>query len=311
MAIREHALLRSAWRGLKAPLRGALGRRPGSGDGPDEPPTAADRASPRAIEVRQLTVAYEGRPAIVDLSGRFAPAALTAVVGPNGAGKTTLLRALAGSLRPRSGSVLGIGEHRHRLAYLPQQAELDRGFPVTVAELVALGGWRGFGAFRRPPPDLAGRVEAALGELGLLHLAARRLDDLSAGQFQRALFARLVLQDARVILLDEPFAAVDERTTEDLLARIRRWPEEGRTAIVVLHDLEQVRRHFPHTLLLARSCIAWGDTAAALSAENLARARQALAPAFPDRIATGKSLPHSLSRADPPVRASPPERDLL
>src|SRR5207253_2326159 len=107
---------------------------------------AAAAARAAAIEVRQLSVGYGGIAAVEDLSGRFAPASLTAVVGPNGAGKSTLLRALAGIVRPQSGSVLGTAGGRHRLAYLPQQAELERGFPITVGELAALGCWRGFGA---------------------------------------------------------------------------------------------------------------------------------------------------------------------
>jgi zinc/manganese transport system ATP-binding protein len=141
---------------------------------------------------------------------------------------------------------------------------------------VALGGWRNFGAFRPPPVALAARVAEAIDAVGLAGLARRQIAALSAGQFQRALFARLLVQDATVILLDEPFAAIDERTTEDLLRLLHRWHGERRTIVAVLHDIEQVRAHFPATLLLARECIGWGDTAAVLTPQNLARARQAL-----------------------------------
>jgi zinc/manganese transport system ATP-binding protein len=96
---------------------------------------------------------------------------------------------------------------------------------------------------------------------------------LSVGQFRRVLFARLLLQDAAVIVLDEPFAAIDAKTTDDLLALLDRWHAHGRTIVAVLHDFDQVRAHFPETLLIARDLIAWGDTASVMSAENLARAR--------------------------------------
>jgi zinc/manganese transport system ATP-binding protein len=197
---------------------------------------------------------------------------MTAVVGPNGAGKSTLLKVLAGIIRPMAGEVACPALAHHRLAYLPQQAELDRAFPITVGELVALGDWRNFGSVREPPPRLAADVHEAVTTVGLEAFINRQIAELSVGQFQRALFARLLLQDADVILLDEPFAAVDESTTDELLNLLQRWREKGQTIVAVLHDLDRVRLHFPSTLLLARSLIAWGDTSLSLSADNLARA---------------------------------------
>ncbi len=229
----------------------------------------------RTLEVRNLSVSYGRRPAVENLSGSFPPASLTAIVGPNGAGKSTLLKALAGIVRTRRGDVVRPARP-NRLAYLPQQAELDRGFPITVGELVALGGWRNFGAFRRPPQALAARVADAIDSVGLGGRSTRPIAALSAGQFQRALFARLLVQDAALLLLDEPFTGIDERTSEDLLRLLQRWQEEGRTVVAVLHDLAQVRANFPTTLLLARRCIAWGDTVGVLTPDNLARAREAL-----------------------------------
>lgn len=230
------------------------------------------------ISVRNLSVRYGDRYALESLTGEFGPASLTAVVGPNGAGKSSLLKALAGILRPATGEVICAAVERHRLAYLPQRDELDRGFPITVAELVALGDWRNFGAVREPPRRLAASVDEALAAVGLASVADQQIAELSVGQFQRALFARLLLQDADVILLDEPFGSLDENTTEDLLHILQRWRTEGRTVVAVLHDLDQVRRYFPSTLLLARSPIAWGETSVSLSVDNLARAKQALNP---------------------------------
>ncbi|WP_247452601.1 MULTISPECIES: metal ABC transporter ATP-binding protein [unclassified Bradyrhizobium] len=230
------------------------------------------------ISVRNLSVRYGDRYALESLTGEFGPASLTAVVGPNGAGKSSLLKALAGILRPAIGQVTCAAAEWHRLAYLPQRDELDRGFPITVAELVALGDWRDFGALRKPPRRLAASVYEAIAAVGLSSLADQQISELSVGHFQRALFARLLLQDADVILLDEPFASLDENTTQDLLPILQRWRTEGRTVVAVLHDLDQVRRYFPSTLLLARSPIAWGETSVSLSVDNLARAKQALNP---------------------------------
>ena len=228
------------------------------------------------IDIENLSVAYGERLAVEELTGRFAPGSLTAIVGPNGAGKSTLLRAMAGILPLRTGRISCAAAAVNLLAYLPQQSELNRDFPITVGELVTLGGWRSFGAFRRPPQHVAGRMAEAITATGLEGYTHRRAADLSVGELQRALFARLLLQDANVILLDEPFAAVDERTTEDLLKLVKRCHQGGQTVIAVLHDLDQVRDHFPSTLLLARSCIAWGETSAVLTRDNLGQARKSL-----------------------------------
>jgi zinc/manganese transport system ATP-binding protein len=242
-------------------------------------PKASNGGRPRGeggVTVRNLSVRFGERYAFEGLTGEFPPASLTAVIGPNGAGKSSLLKTVAGIIRPTAGEVICAALTRHRLAYLPQQDELDRGFPISVAELVALGDWRNFGSVREPPDGLAAGVYEALAAVGLLTVMDRQIAELSVGQFQRALFARLLMQDADVILLDEPFASLDESTTEDLQQFLERWQGEGRTVVAVLHDLDQVRRHFPSTLLLARSPIAWGDTSLSLSAENLARGQKAL-----------------------------------
>lgn len=228
----------------------------------------------RAIELRDLTVAYNRNPAIRQLTGSFAPGSLTAIIGPNGAGKSTLLKTIVGALRPTSGTVELNGLSRSELAYLPQQAEIDRTFPITVADIVVMGAWARIGVGIGVDRALAGCASAALSAVGLEGFGRRPVGSLSAGQFQRVLFARLLLQDARVILLDEPFTAIDTRTTRELLDLVVRWHRrEERTVIAVLHDFDQVRAHFPQALLLARELIAWGDTARVLTPENLVSAR--------------------------------------
>ncbi len=224
------------------------------------------------IDVRDVQVRHGQHVALDKVTGRFAAGSLTAVVGPNGAGKSTLLNVLSGLTRPNRGTVRCPARRRHRLAYLQQQTELDRDFPITVAELVGLGLWRDFGAFRAPATSAAGEIEAAVEAVGLRDSMHRRIGELSVGQLRRAFFARLMLMAAEVILLDEPFAAVDTSTVETLLALIGQWHLQGCTIIAVVHDMDQVRAHFPATMLLARVPIGWGETGAVLTPDNMAKA---------------------------------------
>ncbi|MFJ4142502.1 zinc ABC transporter ATP-binding protein AztA [Pseudomonas sp. NPDC089734] len=226
-----------------------------------------------AIALDNLTVAYERRPAVHHISGRFEAGSLTAIVGPNGAGKSTLIKAIAGTMKPAAGHVDRGSLATRTLGYLPQAAEIDRSFPLSVADTVAMGAWRSIGPFRGLSRNHARLTRQALKTVGLEGFEGRSIGSLSSGQFQRVLFARLLLQDASVILLDEPFTAIDARTTRDLLELVRTWHGEGRTVIAVLHDIDQVRQHFPQTLLMAREAIAWGATAEVLSVANLRRAR--------------------------------------
>ncbi|MGC0150859.1 metal ABC transporter ATP-binding protein [Chromobacterium vaccinii] len=225
-----------------------------------------------SIIVNNLTVSYQRHPAVHHISGRFADGDATAIFGPNGAGKSTLLKAMIGALTPDSGHVDLNGHRRSDIAYLPQQAEIDRSMPVSVLELVGTGLWHKSGPFGRVGRDGMARAIEALEQVGLADFALRPIAALSSGQFQRVLFARILVQDARLILLDEPFNAVDAKTTEDLLDLVAQWRREQRTVIAVLHDALQVRSHFPHTLLMAREVIAWGDSVSVLNDDNLRRA---------------------------------------
>jgi len=216
------------------------------------------------------------------LSGAFVAGAMTAVVGPNGAGKSSLLGALSGALRGFEGRIER--DAALRIAYLPQASALDRSFPVRVFEVVAMGLWARIGQFGALRDADRKRVEDALAAVGLSGFDQRLLGELSAGQAQRVLFARVLVQDAELILLDEPFNAIDARTTADLLALLHRWKDEARTVIAVLHDLDQVRANFDQTLLLAREPVAWGPTAQVLDAAHLFKARQ-MAEAWDDTAA--------------------------
>jgi zinc/manganese transport system ATP-binding protein len=224
------------------------------------------------IELEQVSLGWRDRVALRDVSGAFAQGSLTAIVGPNGAGKSTLLKSIMGALAPLRGRIRILGG-RGELAFLPQAAQLDRHFPISVYDMVALGAWRRVGAWRGFGQDEHQRVLAALETVGLADFSARMVATLSGGQMQRALFARLMLHDAQILLLDEPFNTLDSDTTADLLALIQQWHAQGRTVLAVLHDLDMVRASFAQTLLLARQVVAWGETAQVLTADNLHQAR--------------------------------------
>lgn len=228
---------------------------------------------PAALRVENLTVSYHHHPAVHHVSCVFDTGSLTAIIGPNGAGKSSLMDALGGRLRPTTGTVQRAEPKRGKLAYLPQQSEIDRSFPLRVLDVVMLGAWRSLGLFGGASASTLRQAREALAAVGLSGFEQRLIGELSVGQFQRVLFARVMLQDAPVILLDEPFNAIDERTTADLMTLVRRWHQEKRTVLAVLHDMELVRAHFPQSLLLARELVAFGDTAEVLSPENLQRAR--------------------------------------
>lgn len=225
-----------------------------------------------ALRLENLTLGYDRHPAVHHLRCEIGRGALVAVVGPNGAGKSTLLKALAGELAPMQGR-FDLGVKPEKLAYLPQQSELETSFPVTVYDMVAMGLWHEVGPFGGLTRAQRERVHAALAQVGLAGFERRTIGELSGGQLQRARFARLMLQDADLLLLDEPFNAIDTGTTDDLIALILAWHAQGKTILAVLHDLERVKRHFPQCLMIAREPLGFGPTREILEPALLARAR--------------------------------------
>ncbi len=226
-----------------------------------------------SLRFRDLTLGYDRHPAVHHLTGEVEEGAMLAVVGPNGAGKSTLFKGVTGLLAPLSGAI-DRGLDVRAIAYLPQVADIDRSFPIHVYDLVAMGLWRRIGAFGAISKMDREKVYGAIALVGLAGFERRTIAGLSGGQMQRVLFARLLLQDSRLILLDEPFNAIDDRTVADLFALVHRWHEERRTVVAALHDMDLVRRHFPQTLLLAREPVAWGETSRVLTPENLVKARR-------------------------------------
>jgi zinc/manganese transport system ATP-binding protein len=236
------------------------------------------------ITLRDVTLGYDRHPAVHHLSGEVAAGALLAVVGPNGAGKSTLFRGLAGILKPLSGAIDLGGLDNRDIAYLPQSVDIDRSFPISVFDFVGTGLWRVTGFFGGMGKRERDRIGKALAAVGLNGFENRAIGTLSGGQMQRMLFARVLLQDARLIVLDEPFNAIDAKTSADLLVLVKRWHDEKRTVLAALHDFDLVRTSFPETLLLARGLVAWGPTAQVLTSENLTEARR-MCEAFDDTAA--------------------------
>jgi zinc/manganese transport system ATP-binding protein len=237
-----------------------------------------------ALQFRDLTLGYDRHPAVHHLDGAIRAGALVAVVGPNGAGKSTLFKGIAGVLKPLAGMIERGGLKPQDIAYLPQAAEIDRSFPINVYDMVAMGLWRRSGLFGGIDRQRRDTIERALAAVGLTGFEDRAIATLSGGQMQRMLFARLLLQDARLIVLDEPFNAVDAKTSADLFDLVRRWHGEQRTVLAALHDIDFVRTHFPETLLLAREPVAWGETEGVLTPENLLAARR-MCEAFDEQAA--------------------------
>jgi len=233
------------------------------------------------LQFRDVTLGYDRHPAVHHLTGTVDEGALLAVVGPNGAGKSTLFKGIVGAIAPLAGTIEFKGMKQADLAYLPQVADIERGFPIDAFDFAAMGVWKRAGAFGGIGRDSRAQIERAIEAVGLGGFERRPIGTLSGGQMQRLLFARVLLQDARVIVLDEPFNAIDSRTMNDLLDLVRRWHAEKRTVLAALHDLDLVKANFPQALLLAREPVAWGDTASVLSAANLLKAR-AMCEAFDD-----------------------------
>jgi len=239
---------------------------------------------PAQLVFHDLTLGYDRHPAVHHLDGAVARGTLLAVVGPNGAGKSTLFKGIVGIVPTLAGRVDLCGLDQREVAYLPQVPDVERSFPIHVYDFVAMGLWRKTGLFGGIGLKERKQIHAAIATVGLTGFERRPIGNLSGGQMQRVLFARLLLQDAQLIVLDEPFNAIDAKTAADLFDLICHWHGEGRTVLAALHDLDLVRAHFPEVLLLARESIAWGTAAEVLTQENLARARR-MCEAFDDQAA--------------------------
>ena len=226
-----------------------------------------------AIDVRDLTVTYGHVVALRDVDLQLPAGKLVGVVGPNGSGKSSLLKCVVGAHRAASGEirVLGQGQRaaRRLIAYVPQRSDVERDFPITVREVVQLGRHGERGWFRRLTAEDHRIVDDALDRSGISHLARRPVDALSGGQLQRTFVARALAQDRPVLVLDEPFVGIDTATEAALFELLEQLRDQGRSIIVVHHDLEDVRERFDHCALLAGRLLDQGDPREVLDPERV------------------------------------------
>lgn len=229
-----------------------------------------------ALETRRLTVSYGRAPALWDVDATFPEGSLAAVVGPNGAGKSTLLRAALGLIPADAGHSLVDGQPARtaleRVAYVPQREEVDWDFPINVREVVEMGRYRRVGWLRRISRADRNVVAESIERVGMSPYAERQIGQLSGGQRQRVFIARALAQQARLLVLDEPFAGIDTRTEASILDLLVQLRDGGRTIVVVHHDIETVRARFDWALLLNVRAVSCGPVADALAPEHVRRA---------------------------------------
>lgn len=227
----------------------------------------------QAIYVEGMTVAYQHKKAIEDISLIIQPGNITGIIGPNGAGKSTLLKSIIGLIKPEKGQVK-IGEYsletvRKKIAYVEQRSEIDLSFPITVKETVLLGTFPKLGLFKRPKKADREKVDACLKQVKMESFSQRQIGSLSGGQLQRVFIARALAQDADIIFLDEPFVGIDmvsEKVIVDLLKQLR---NEGKMIVIVHHDLHKTREYFDELIILNKTLIAYGPTAETFTTRNI------------------------------------------
>lgn len=228
------------------------------------------------LEVRDLSVSYDGVPVLRSASFACGPGEIVGVIGPNGAGKSTLVKAIIGLIRRDTGEVRVDGEPidrvRRKIAYLPQRSEIDWDYPALVHEVVTMGRYPHLGWLRRPKASDRALAIAAIERVGLSQLADRQIGELSGGQQQRVFLARALVQEARLLLLDEPFAGVDALTEQLLWREMKILGAGGATLIVINHDLASVSGAYDKLAIISRRLVAFGPTAEVLTADNVAAA---------------------------------------
>lgn len=228
------------------------------------------------LELEHVTVAYDGYPALEDVTLHIPHGSRVAIVGPNGAGKSTLFKALVGLLPLREGRVLihgrPLGHHRDCVAYVPQREAVDWRFPVTVADVVMMGRYGKAGWLRRPGRQDRAIVARSMEQLGIADLASHPIGELSGGQQQRVFLARALAQEPHILLLDEPFTGVDVATQSAALSLLDQLQVQGVTVLVSTHDLNLAAARFERIALLNRRLVAYGSPAEVFTPRTIAEA---------------------------------------
>ncbi|MBQ9239395.1 MAG: metal ABC transporter ATP-binding protein [Treponema sp.] len=226
-----------------------------------------------AVYVDGLTVAYREKPVLQNIAVSIPHGTIEAIVGPNGAGKSTLLKAILGIVPRMSGAILVCGEpfkrQRTRIAYVPQRSAVDWDFPTTVFDVVLMGSYSSLGWIKRPGKNEKERAFHALEKTGMSDYAHRQISELSGGQQQRVFLARALVQEADIYFMDEPFQGVDAATEATLVVLLKELKNDGKTIVVVHHDLQTVRDYFERVMLLNVRRIAEGIVDEIFTAENV------------------------------------------
>lgn len=226
-----------------------------------------------AVHVEDLTVSYHNKPVLWDIDLDVPPGVLAAIVGPNGAGKSTLIKAILGLVKPAAGHIYIHGKpyrkQRRLVGYVPQRSSVDWDFPTTALDVVTMGLYGQLGWLRRPGPTEIQKAKQALELVGMQDFADRQISQLSGGQQQRVFLARALVQDADVYFLDEPMAGVDATTERAIVNILKELRDQGKTVIVVHHDLQTVTTYFDWMVILNVRTIAQGSVREVYTADNL------------------------------------------
>ena len=229
--------------------------------------------SDEAICIEELSVAYNYKPVLWDIHLDIPKSSFMAVIGPNGAGKTTLLKSIVGILKPISGTIRIFGEKykkvKKKCAYVPQKNDVDWSFPVTVFDVVLMGTYGELGLIRRPKKEHKQRVLEALEKVGMSEFKNRQISELSGGQQQRVFIARALVQNAEILLLDEPLQGIDKKTEEAIMELLKKLNKEGKTIIATHHDLQTVKEYFQDVMLINFKLIASGKVSEVFTPENI------------------------------------------
>lgn len=225
------------------------------------------------IQVADLTVAYQRKPVLWEISLEIPKGALVGLVGPNGAGKSTLLKAMLNMVSQVSGEITlegsPIADQRKKIAYVPQRESVDWDFPASVLDVVTMGLYRKIGWFMPVRKQHKQLALQALEQVGIADLASRQISQLSGGQQQRTFLARALVQNADLYLMDEPFAAVDAATEQSIVSVLRSMQSHGKTMLVVHHDLHTVPEYFDYLILLNVHAVAFGPMTSTFTTDNL------------------------------------------
>lgn len=228
------------------------------------------------LDISNLSLAYDGQRVFQNVSLSLHPGKITGMIGPNGAGKSSLVKAILGLISTETGSIQFNNEplnpRKHRIAYVEQRKDIDLTFPIQIQDLVLTGTYARLGLFHKPGPKEKATARQVMQQVQIEHLANRQMNQVSGGQLQRAFVARAILQDADLIILDEPFVGIDAESEQQIMKILRLWKQEGRTIFVIHHDLSKVHDYFDELVLMNRGVIQAGPSQQVFTAENLAKA---------------------------------------